>query len=199
MLSNRYESIQGPLADYVNNNNEFRILDNASNTNTTTNTLNSSTVPQEEDRCCCYDNNNSYYPNSNRLTIRQFTKYYTTVYSSHRFDNKRSPNIAHFGKISLIKSNLTKFDNKDTITKNIEIGKASNIVHNEELRASPSYSSDESSSLIPCNHYNYQGKSENEVLVHSVNAHQGKPARPDPDLLIIIQQKNNSDKMMPKR
>ena len=33
--------------------------------------------------------------------------------------------------------------------------------------------------LIPCHYCGYQGKSENEVLVHSVNSHPKVPARPD--------------------
>jgi hypothetical protein len=178
------DSIQGPLADYLNNSEEFRILDNAS-TNTTTNTLNYSQVPQEEDRCCCYDNNHNYYPNSNRLTIRQFTKYYTSAYSFYRFDNKRSPNIAPFGKISLIKSNLAKFDNKDIITKNIAEEKISNTII--QTQESPS-------SLISCHYCNYTHNDEKEVERHSVISHPGKPARPDPEMLKLLQEQQQNEK-----
>lgn len=55
-----------------------------------------------------------------------------------------------------------------------------------------SSSSEQSSSLIPCVYCNYQGKSENEVLNHSVNAHPQIPARPDPNLLKLIQNKNRT-------
>jgi hypothetical protein len=144
--------------------------------------------------CCSNTNINHFDNDSNRLTIRQYIKYYTTVYPSYRFDNKRSPNIAPFGKISLIKSNLAKFDNKDIITiKNIEDEKISDTILKEQLEPSSLSSSStttttEQSSLIPCNHCNYHGNSEHEVLVHSVNTHPGLPARPDPEMLELLQQ-----------
>ena len=106
------DSIQGPLADYLNNNEEFKILESTSNTNTVLNYSNRVEKDEEGGEGCCCSNtdNNHLYNDSIRLTIKQFIKYYI---SSYRFDNKISPNIAHFGKISLIKSNLAKFDNKD--------------------------------------------------------------------------------------
>ena len=60
--------------------------------------------------CCC--NNINTDTNANRLTIRQFTKKYIKIPTTP-FDIKQSSNKAHFGKISRIKSNLDKFDNKD--------------------------------------------------------------------------------------
>jgi hypothetical protein len=189
------DSIQGPVADFLNNHDEFKILDNTSNTNAVLN--NSNKVEkgegEEAEGCCCSNTNNNYNRDSNRLTIRQFIKYYTDI-SSSQFDNKRSPNIALFSKISPIKSNLAKFDNKDIITKNIEEEKISNTVQNQEQSESSSSSSEEPLSLIPCIHCNYQGKSENEVLAHSVNAHSGIPARPDLSLLNSIKQQRQEQK-----
>lgn len=79
---------------------------------------------------------------------------------------------------------MAKFDNKDIITKNKD-EKISNTI-TQETQDSPS--------LISCNHCSYQGNSEYEVLRHSVNAHPGKPARPDPSLLeLIIKEKNKKD------
>lgn len=64
-------------------------------------------------------------------------------------------------------SNLSKFDNKD-------------IIQQEENK-----------SLVSCYYCSYQGKSESEVLKHSVNAHPGIPARPDPSLLELMKSSNN--------
>jgi hypothetical protein len=210
-------SIQGPLADFLNNNEEFKILDNnyqeiASSTTTTTSNTTKTILTIDDDvikaetnengECCwCNDLNNDkiIYNNarSKRLTFRQFTKKYL-AYSSYRFDNKTSPNIAHFGKISPIKSNLAKFDNNDMIiSKNIEDEKVSNTTsRGEQLEALSSFSAQSSSSpsVIPCVHCSYQGKSENEVLTHSVNAHPGKPARPNPKLLELMQKENKDEK-----
>ena len=174
------DSIQGPLADYLNDSEEFKILDNAPNT---TNILNYSNISQQEEGCCCSNGNN--YSRNDRLTIRQFTKYYTSAYSSYRFDNKRSPNIAHFGKINLIKSNLAKFDNKDIITKNIEVEKARNTII--QAQESPL-------SLISCHYCDYTHNDEKEVERHSVISHPGKPARPDPEILKLLQKQQNEKK-----
>jgi hypothetical protein len=193
------DSIQGPLADFLNNHDEFKILDNTTNTNTVLNYSNRKEKDEGGEGCCCSNiNNNQFNSDINRLTIRQFIKYYIAVYPSYRFDNKRSPNIAHFGKISLIKSNLAKFDNKDIITKNIQDEKISNTILKEQLEPSSLSSSStttttEQSSLIPCNHCSYQGKSEHEVLVHSVNTHPGLPARPDHNLLELIKGDDNEE------
>jgi hypothetical protein len=54
-----------------------------------------------------------------------------------------------------------------------------------------SEASEEIESLVPCHYCDYQGKSENEVLTHSINSHPGKPARPDPDLLEELLINNN--------
>jgi hypothetical protein len=198
-------SIQGPLADFLNNSEEFKILDNnfqERESSTMTPSSITKTIPTIDDKvikaetnenseCCwCYDSNDDKMidinDRSNKLTIRQFTKKFTTVYSSYRFDNKRSPNIAPFGEISPIKSNLAKFDNKDintTTTTSIENEHASNTISKEQS----------SSLLIPCNHCSYQGKSENEVLKHAVNAHPEKIARPDPSLLELLQQQQQKE------
>ena len=181
-------SIQGPLADYLNNNKELKIL---YNTPTITNIFNYSIISKEEEGCCCCNDNNNY-SDSNRLSIKQFIKYYT-AYSSYQFDNKRSNIWAPFDKISSLKSNLAKFDNKDIITKNIEDEKISNTMTQEQIESSSS-SSSEQSSLIPCNYCNYKGKSETEVLVHSVNVHPRLSARPDPNLLKLIQNENEKKK-----
>ena len=47
-------------------------------------------------------------------------------------------------------------------------------------------------SHVSCHYCSYQGKSESEVLSHSMSAHPGIPARPDPELLELI--KNNRKK-----
>ena len=47
--------------------------------------------------------------------------------------------------------------------------------------------------LKPCHYCNYQGKSEDELLSHSVNRHPGKPARPDPSLLELMQKSKDRD------
>lgn len=39
---------------------------------------------------------------------------------------------------------------------------------------------------LACYYCNYQGKSNDEILSHSVNRHTGKPARPDPSLLNLL-------------
>jgi hypothetical protein len=51
-----------------------------------------------------------------------------------------------------------------------------------------------SSLIMSCSHCSYQGKSENEILVHSVNVHPGLPVRPDPDLLELIQKEDKDEK-----
>ena len=118
-----FTNIKGPLADYLNNHTEFQLLDNnnsccssiiekkeekeplTSGDNTKT-ILNSE---KEKEHCCCSNNNTS-----DRITIRQFTKKYIEN-SQTRFDIKQGSNVASFDKISPIKSNLAKFDNKDMI------------------------------------------------------------------------------------
>ena len=62
------------------------------------------------DGCC--GNNINDNTNGNKLTIRQFTKRYIEI-TKTQFDIKQGINIAPFGKISPIKSNLDKFDTKD--------------------------------------------------------------------------------------
>ena len=47
--------------------------------------------------------------------------------------------------------------------------------------------------LKHCHYCNYQGKSEDELLSHSVNRHPGKPARPDPSLLELMQKSKDRD------
>jgi hypothetical protein len=41
-------------------------------------------------------------------------------------------------------------------------------------------------SYVSCHYCSYQGKSEEEVINHSVKLHPGKPARPDPELLELL-------------
>ena len=144
LLSHRIDlsNIREPLADYLNNHEEFQLLDNnnqcsysvgkkeekqsiVSEDNVKEIIGNSQKEKVEE--CCCNNINNNTN-GSSRLTIRQFTKKYTDI-SSFQFDNKQSSNIASFDKISLIKSNLPKFDKIDIITdKNIESEKDSHNV-----------------------------------------------------------------------
>jgi hypothetical protein len=42
--------------------------------------------------------------------------------------------------------------------------------------------------LILCHYCNFKSNNENELLTHSVNFHPGKPARPDPEMLKLLQQ-----------
>ena len=44
---------------------------------------------------------------------------------------------------------------------------------------------------INCHYCNYQGKSENDLLKHSVNCHTRRIARPDKDLLDLIHNYDN--------
>jgi hypothetical protein len=101
--------------------------------------------------------------NNSRITIRQFIQDYISENSQSRFDEKRSSDLPPFDKTSQSSSNLGKFDERD----------------------------EKSSLEISCHYCNYKGKSESEVLNHSVISHPGKPARPDPDLAELI---NNKDK-----
>jgi hypothetical protein len=138
------------------------------------------------------------------LTIGEFTQTYTTddkVLSS--IDNKTSNILLDFAKRSPFLSILAKIDQidkKDIITKNSSTEKTSITITEEQLESSsslPSSSSTttpEQSLLIPCNYCNYQGKSENEVLTYSVISHPGKPARPDPSLLELLQKQKKDMK-----
>jgi hypothetical protein len=130
------------------------------------------------------------------LTIGEFTQTYNTddkVLSS--IDNKKINILLDFAKRSPLLSILAKIDQidkKDITTKNSNTEKASNTITEEQLESSslPSSSTTtttEQSLLISCNHCSYQGKSENEVLTHSVISHPGKPARPDPEMLKLLQ------------
>ncbi|HSF51926.1 MAG TPA: hypothetical protein VLA74_14285 [Nitrososphaeraceae archaeon] len=193
-------SIQGPLADFLNNHDEFKIIDKNNNDSyqnignkflEETDYSNSHKDIEEDpstdkNQCCCdeldYRKNDSS-GSIGRLTIRQFIKQYTDI-SSFGFDNKCGSNIASFGKISPIKSNLAKFDNKDIITKNIQDEKISNTITQSQ----------DSSSLIACHYCDYCHNDEKEVERHSVNAHPGLPARPDPSLLGLLQQEKDTKK-----
>ena len=106
-------NIQGPVADYLNNHSEFKLLDNYPKKQFfTSSTINSVSAVEEEiqEGCCCHNDNN--LEDNRRLTIRQFTKQYTDS-STFRFDEKTSPNIALFGKISTLSSKLSRFDERE--------------------------------------------------------------------------------------
>ena len=78
----------------------------------------------------------------------------------------------------------------ENITKNMNDEKISNTIITQ-----PETQVESPSSLnLSCIHCSYQAKSENEVLVHSLNTHPGIPARPGPDLLELMQQKTNLGK-----
>ena len=119
------DNIKGPLADYLNNHEEFQLLDNNNHC--------SNSVGKEEEeksivskdskqKICstsqkeiveeCHSNNINNNTNASRVTIRQFTKKYIEIPKT-QFDIKQSSNEVHFGNISQNKSNLEKFDNKD--------------------------------------------------------------------------------------
>ena len=94
VLSHRLDlaKIQGPLADYLNNNLEFQLLqeENTSEESVDVNIQN----------------------NRNKLTIRQFTKNYLEQKSQISIGEKRSPDNASFGKIILFSSIQAKIDKK---------------------------------------------------------------------------------------
>jgi hypothetical protein len=88
------DNVQGLLADFLDNHEEFQLLDN---------NICSPTLHKEKvDNCCC--NNISDNTNGNKLTIRQFTKRYVGI-TKTQFDTKQSINLAPFGRISPIKTN----------------------------------------------------------------------------------------------
>jgi hypothetical protein len=129
LLTHRIDlsNIRGPLADYLNNHEELMLLDNNNHcsyslgkkdeekqsivSEDNMKEIISNSQKEKVEECCCNNINNNTN-GSSRLTVRQFTKKYTEIFS-YQFDNKQSSNITPFGKISLIKSNLVKFDNKD--------------------------------------------------------------------------------------
>ena len=47
--------------------------------------------------------------------------------------------------------------------------------------------------LIHCHYCGYTGSSEKEIERHSINAHPGKPARPDPTLLELTKEKKEKE------
>jgi hypothetical protein len=118
-------NIQSPLADYLNNHEELQLLDNnncysdnvdkkeiqsiVSEDNMKE--LNSNSQIEKAKECCCCNNINNN-TNGSRLRIRQFIKKYIENPKT-QFDIKQSSNIASFGNISQIESNLSKFDIKD--------------------------------------------------------------------------------------
>jgi hypothetical protein len=102
--------------------------------------------------------------NNSRITTRQFIQdyLYDSEISKNRFDEKRSLNMPPFSKRSNFSSNLSNFDEKD-----------------------------KKSSFIPCHYCDNKFDCEKELLTHSLNMHPGKPARPDPDLLKLMQQQED--------
>ncbi len=135
------------------------------------------------------------------LSISEFIQKYSDIFNIP-IDNKRSSILTDFAKRSPFLSILAKIDSIDkkdiiTTTKNIDDGKAISSTLQEPLKSLSFLPSSEQSSLLPsilCHYCNYQGKSENQVLVHSINAHPGKPARPDPNLLDLMQKKDKKEK-----
>src|SRR5688572_2816741 len=151
------------LTDYLKNKEEFRLLD-------------------------------SQQYEENPLTIGEFTQKYNTGKIQSLIDNKQSKILLDFVKRSPFLSILSKIDsldNKDitSTTKNKEDGEISNTGLQESLKLSSSLQYSKQLSFIPCHYCSYQGRTENEVLVHSVNAHPGLPARPEPSLLELMKKK----------
>jgi len=62
------DNVQGLLADFLDNYEEFQLLDN---------NICSTLHKEKVDNCCC--NNISDNTNDNKLTIRQFTKRYVGI------------------------------------------------------------------------------------------------------------------------
>ncbi len=159
----RFDLTDFELTDYLKNKEEFRLLDS----------------PQ------CGEN---------PLTIGEFTQKYNTEKVQSLIDNKQSNILLDFAKRSPFLSILAKIDsldNKDITrtTKNKDDGEISNTGLQESLKLSSSLQYSKQLSSIPCHYCSYQGKTENEVLVHSVNVHPGLPARPEPSLLELMQKK----------
>ncbi len=143
LLSHRinFDKIKGPLADYLNSNKDFQIIDNNNNNNKTGtcdidaetkflsyiknkankkehnyNNLSNDEHSNDNEKCCCI-NINKDNSSSNRLTIRQFTKNYIN-FQENKFDgNMRSfqPSFSETNRFSL---NSFKVDKKDMNEKN---------------------------------------------------------------------------------
>ena len=117
-----FTNIKGPLADYLNNNEIFQILNNNHcfyNVDKEEekkyivleeDMKESSTQKEMEDKYCCSKINNN--TNIHRVTIRQFIKRYVEI-PKNQFEIQWDSSFASFGKISPIISNIDKFDNKD--------------------------------------------------------------------------------------
>jgi hypothetical protein len=116
-----FTNIKGPLADYLNDNEEFQILNNnhcfynGDNEEEKKIILSedmkeSNTQKGMENKSCCNKINNN--TNIRRVTIRQFIKRYVEI-PKNQFDIQWDSRFASFGKISPIVSNLRKFDVKD--------------------------------------------------------------------------------------
>ena len=143
LISHRIDlgKIKGPLADFLNNNEKFWILDNKqsghnndslsrtfldklnpnsdieyeSSFNNTKEESEISEIKQTEKQCCC--NNNSSNFNNNRLTIKQFVQKYTDFFK-FKFDAQQSLIWPSIAKIS---ENPSERDNFDVSTQLLQV------------------------------------------------------------------------------
>ncbi len=93
---------------------------------------------------------------------------------------KKNVSTDTFGKEQL----TIKEQNTDAVTAVVHPTDNDAYSYNVSVQASQKEET-KSSYLFPCHYCDYQGKSEDEVLVHSINAHKGKPARPDSYLVRV--------------
>jgi hypothetical protein len=105
-----FANIKAPLADYLNNHEKFKFINNKRYFSTPDKEVEvkqsivsegdrketSLNLEKEKEDCCCYNTNTN-----DRITIRQFTKKYIENPQT-RFDIERNSNNVLFGKISPI-------------------------------------------------------------------------------------------------
>jgi hypothetical protein len=131
--------IKGPLADFLNNNDRFWIMDNKksgdnnysqsgsyldnklspnfdiedeSSISNIKGESNISKTQRTEKQCCCSNNNKSNDSSNKRLTIKQFIQRYTN-FSKFEFDAHQSLKWSSFLKSSNNSSKIANFDIKD--------------------------------------------------------------------------------------
>ncbi len=173
LISHRIDlgKIKGPLADFLNNNDKFWMVDNKktdhnsnpvtklsldNNSYSISHTENESStnktneegdisLPQkiQQECCCCNNIDKSGNFNNNRLTIKQFVKSYTN-FSKLEFDVHKSLKWASLTKISQNPSKIAKFDEKDETDTNTNL-----MTNSEKLIISQTQMS---SSHIETNH-----------------------------------------------
>jgi hypothetical protein len=84
---------------------------------------------------------------------------------------------------------LSKDSNNDVNNgRSIENNSLNNDAYSHNVSQASQASQSDETNLIPCHYCNYTNSNEKQVERHSVISHPGKPARPDPSLLELLQQ-----------